>query len=260
MTKKKMEQYRKQLQQMATQFGDTANSLEDQASVPTGGQSAGNLSNMPMHLGDVGSEVYTQELNAVLYENEQLLRDAVGDALERIDQGTFGRCESCGTEIPTERLDALPYVRYCTACAARIEPGGKGTVNINVGRGESRYNATAPRVVGARPPGNGDGVEGVAKIDLESGVVPPQTDADEDVHAVGTPGGGTAVGGLAGTNIGDGDPYNADLEEAMGSSEFDVEIAADSNIENEADMTGPDRTVKRPPAKKQPAKRKTKKK
>jgi hypothetical protein len=37
-----------------------------------------------------------------------------------------------------------------------------------------------------------------------------------DPHAAGTPGGGTEVGGLAGTNVGDGAPENADLERAFG--------------------------------------------
>jgi hypothetical protein len=40
---------------------------------------------------------------------------------------------------------------------------------------------------------------------------------------VGTPGGGTASGGLAGTNAGDGDPDNVDLEDAMGSGIHDDE-------------------------------------
>ena len=42
-------------------------------------------------------------------------------------------------------------------------------------------------------------------------------DTTGDVHAAGTPGGGSAYGGLAGTNIGNGDPDNANLEDAMGS-------------------------------------------
>jgi hypothetical protein len=42
-----------------------------------------------------------------------------------------------------------------------------------------------------------------------------------DLHATGTPGGGTATGGLAGTNVGDGDPDNADLENALGSGIHD---------------------------------------
>ena len=45
----------------------------------------------------------------------------------------------------------------------------------------------------------------------------------EDIFAAGTPGGGAAAGGLAGTNVGDGDPDNADLENAMGSGTFDTD-------------------------------------
>ena len=45
----------------------------------------------------------------------------------------------------------------------------------------------------------------------------PKPSRAADVHAAGTPGGGTASGGLAGTNIGDGDPDNTDLEDALGS-------------------------------------------
>jgi hypothetical protein len=48
-----------------------------------------------------------------------------------------------------------------------------------------------------------------------------------DVHAAGTAGGGTAEGGLAGTNIAKGDPNNADLEGALGSGNHDVAIEED---------------------------------
>lgn len=48
-----------------------------------------------------------------------------------------------------------------------------------------------------------------------------------DPHAAGTPGGGTAVGGLAGTNVGHGEPENADLERAFGSSGGDDEEDAE---------------------------------
>src|SRR5437867_2131016 len=62
----------------------------------------------------------------------------------------------------------------------------------------------------------------------------PMTDLDEplepqrkrepagDIYAAGTPGGGTAAGGLAGTNVDAGDPDNADLEEALGSGIADT--------------------------------------
>src|SRR6516164_9192655 len=50
-----------------------------------------------------------------------------------------------------------------------------------------------------------------------------------DRHAAGTPAGGTEVGGLAGTNVGDGDPENADLNEAMAGAldEAELEIEQD---------------------------------
>jgi RNA polymerase-binding protein DksA len=47
------------------------------------------------------------------------LRTAYGDvvkALERIEQGTYGRCERCGKDIPAERLEALPTARLCMGC------------------------------------------------------------------------------------------------------------------------------------------------
>jgi DnaK suppressor protein len=40
-------------------------------------------------------------------------------ALARIDKGTYGRCESCGAEIPAERLDARPVARLCVSCKQR---------------------------------------------------------------------------------------------------------------------------------------------
>lgn len=55
---------------------------------------------------------------------------------------------------------------------------------------------------------------------------PPGSGAG-DIHAAGAPAGGSAVGGLAGTNIGDGSPENADIDAAGGSGEFDVALDAD---------------------------------
>lgn len=40
----------------------------------------------------------------------------VGAALRRIDEGTYGKCESCGQDIPIERLEAIPTARLCVTC------------------------------------------------------------------------------------------------------------------------------------------------
>jgi len=44
----------------------------------------------------------------------------VDAALERISKGTYGRCESCGADIPSERLDARPVARLCVSCKQRL--------------------------------------------------------------------------------------------------------------------------------------------
>jgi hypothetical protein len=57
-----------------------------------------------------------------------------------------------------------------------------------------------------------------------------------DVHAAGTAGGGTAVGGLAGSNEGDGDPIVVEVEEATASGNFDAE---DDRADDRTPLSGP---------------------
>lgn len=52
---------------------------------------------------------------ALLTATRQSLAEAT-EALQRIDQGTYGTCEACGTAIPAERLDIRPQARRCVSC------------------------------------------------------------------------------------------------------------------------------------------------
>lgn len=40
-------------------------------------------------------------------------------AEDRLTDGSYGTCQHCGTSIPIERLEILPYVRYCVDCQQR---------------------------------------------------------------------------------------------------------------------------------------------
>jgi RNA polymerase-binding transcription factor DksA len=60
-----------------------------------------------------------------LLENEAHLLAEVNHALARIERGPFGRCENGGREIPRERLEALPYARYCLRCARELQAGAR---------------------------------------------------------------------------------------------------------------------------------------
>jgi DnaK suppressor protein len=83
--------------------------------------SSGNLSNVPLHMADVGTENYDQEFTLGLIENEQGTLELVYEALDRIGAGTFGRCQECGEPIAKPRLQALPYTRHCIQCARDLE-------------------------------------------------------------------------------------------------------------------------------------------
>ncbi|MBX9578915.1 MAG: TraR/DksA C4-type zinc finger protein [Gemmataceae bacterium] len=236
MTSTQKRKYRDLLEKMGGRVRETAAGLEEQVRTPTGGESAGSLSNVPMHLGDVGSEVYNQELNATLLENEAHIRDEVYAALDRLDAGTFGACERCGKAISAERLDALPYARHCVGCAAEVQAGA--AVNFNAGRPEGfgQTFGQADTGTGAEPSAGrkrGNGPTLFTDLERDDG------GAEADTHAAGTPGGGTAVGGLAGTNLGRGDPADAGLEHAMGSGNFDVaEEGEDEDVEAYSGASG----------------------
>jgi DnaK suppressor protein len=126
MTKAEIDSYRQRLLALKKRLGGDESELEEEALRPLGGESGGGLSDVPVHPADLGTENYEEEITLDLLENEAHILAEVNDALARIEQGTFGRCENCGQEISRERLDALPYARYCIRCARKLQAGAIG--------------------------------------------------------------------------------------------------------------------------------------
>lgn len=137
-----MKHFRQALTKLAARMQHDMSAVSQQTLAASGGQALGELSNAPTHLGDMGTDEYLHDLNATLLENEQYLVSEAVEALHRIDDGTFGRCEKCGHEIPRARLEAVPYARHCTACAQ--SSSNSPTVNINAGRPHSPADTFAP--------------------------------------------------------------------------------------------------------------------
>ncbi len=65
---------------------------------------------------DLASEERDREINFILSDRERVKIKQIDDALERLDEGTYGVCESCGLEIAEERLQAMPFSRLCRDC------------------------------------------------------------------------------------------------------------------------------------------------
>jgi RNA polymerase-binding protein DksA len=125
MTQEEREEYRRILLALGKRLQGDVGELTNEALRKSGGEAGGNLSNTPLHLADLGSDYYEQEMSMSLLETEERQLEDVADALGRIDKGTFGICEECGQEINAERLQAVPYARFCIDCARKQSPSGK---------------------------------------------------------------------------------------------------------------------------------------
>jgi len=75
--------------------------------------SIGELSGYDNHPADLGTELFERGKDIALKENEKHLLLMIDEALERIEKGTYGKCIVCGEEISYERLEAVPYAKYC---------------------------------------------------------------------------------------------------------------------------------------------------
>jgi len=113
--------YRQLLLAIKKQLNGDVSHLTDEAMRKAGGEASGNLSNMPLHMADLGTDNFEQEFTFSLLENEEERLKEIGGALDRLDQGTFGKCEECQKAIPKTRLQALPYTRYCVDCARKLQ-------------------------------------------------------------------------------------------------------------------------------------------
>lgn len=71
------------------------------------------LSNMPLHMADVGTDNYEQEFTLGLLESERNMLREIEDALLRIQKGTFGICAATGRPIGKARLRGVPWAKYC---------------------------------------------------------------------------------------------------------------------------------------------------
>jgi RNA polymerase-binding protein DksA len=89
------------------------------------------LSNMPIHMADIGTDNYEIENIIGLMSSERKILTEIDDALHRIEEGTYGVCEGNGEQIPKARLAAIPWARYCVACATLLEKGLLGEKQDN---------------------------------------------------------------------------------------------------------------------------------
>jgi DnaK suppressor protein len=97
--------------------------IEEEALKKSRLDASGDLSSMPIHMADLGTDNYEQEFALGLMDSERKLLREIDDALQRIEDGTYGICEGTGKRIPKARLNAQPWARHCVEYARMLEQG-----------------------------------------------------------------------------------------------------------------------------------------
>jgi len=114
-------QYKKILLELRQKLAGNVNFMEDEALGKSRQDASGDLSNVPIHMADVGTDNYDRDLTIGLIQNGEEELRAIDEALERIGNKTFGSCEECGKKVSKARLTALPYVKNCIECQRHEE-------------------------------------------------------------------------------------------------------------------------------------------
>jgi DnaK suppressor protein len=120
LTSKELEHFRDLLFQKRRELVGDMGQMEREALRSASGS---NLSNLPLHMADMGTDNYEQEFTLGLVEKERNLLREINSALAKIMDGTYGICEGTGKPISKVRLEAQPWARFSIEYQNKMEKG-----------------------------------------------------------------------------------------------------------------------------------------
>ncbi len=121
MNKRTAKKLKKKLEELRVSLSDGLQHISENNLNRSQRESSGDLSGYSYHMADVGTDNFGREmeLNIASSENERIR--LIDEALERIEDGTYGGCVVCEGKINIERLEAVPHARLCIECARESE-------------------------------------------------------------------------------------------------------------------------------------------
>jgi len=119
LTLQELREYRVQLQSLTDPLTEKVTELEAEALRPI--HATVYQDRVPAHDADPKTRDAEDRVALAILDTEEHLLAEVGAALARLDEGTFGACETCGHAIAKTRLSAVPYARHCIRCARTAE-------------------------------------------------------------------------------------------------------------------------------------------
>jgi RNA polymerase-binding protein DksA len=100
--------------------------LETSSMSSTTKDQSGDLSSYSFHMADQGTDTMEREMAFSLASREGRYLHHLNEALDRIDNGTYGICRTCGKGIAKTRLEAVPNATQCIACKNAEEKKQRG--------------------------------------------------------------------------------------------------------------------------------------
>ena len=82
---------------------------------------AGDLSAYSLHMADMATDNYDREFALNIADTEQKIIHRIDEAIEKLENDTFGLCEVCGKKISKVRLKVVPYAELCVPCQEKQE-------------------------------------------------------------------------------------------------------------------------------------------
>ena len=118
-----IEHFKQLLLEKRREIFNSVSQIENEALKKSRLDATGDLSSMPIHMADIGTDNYEQEFVLELMDSERKLLEEIDNALNRIEEGTYGICEATGKPIAKARLEAKPWAKYCVEYARMLEQG-----------------------------------------------------------------------------------------------------------------------------------------
>jgi RNA polymerase-binding protein DksA len=123
LSRKELAEYREMLlEKRRTLLGDM-DGMHAEAMRDNRDEGTSDLSTMPVHMADVGTDNYEQEFTLGLLESERQLLREIDESLQRMTEGTYGVCLGTGKPINKSRLRAMPWAKFSIEYARMIEQG-----------------------------------------------------------------------------------------------------------------------------------------
>lgn len=116
MTKKEMEKFKKLLTEKRNVMIEEMEYIKKSDMNVTLKDATGDHSAYTFHMADQGTDNMEREKSFFYAQRDGRYLYHLDMALEKIDNGTYGKCESCGKEIDKKRLEAVPHARFCYEC------------------------------------------------------------------------------------------------------------------------------------------------